>query len=56
MRLRCASHVARIGGGSSALKTLTGTSTGKGHLGSPTRRWEDIIRMVLKEICINTRN
>ena len=26
------------------------------HLGGPRRRWEDNIRMCLKEIGINTRN
>ena len=32
------------------------TPTGKIHLGRPRRRWEDNIRMDLKEIGINTRN
>jgi hypothetical protein len=36
--------------GSSAFKILTGTSTGKRPLGRPIRRWEDNIRMDLKEI------
>ena len=40
----------------SAFKMLTGTPTGKRRLGSHRRRWEDNIRMDLKEICINTRN
>ena len=35
---------------------LTGKPTGKGPLGRPRRRWEDNIRMDLKEIGINTRN
>ena len=30
--------------------------TGKIHLGSPRRRWEDNVRMDIKEIGINTRN
>ena len=30
--------------------------TGKISLGMPRRRWEDNIRMHLKEISINTRN
>ena len=30
--------------------------TGKRHLGRPRRRWQDNIRMDLKEIAINTRN
>ena len=29
--------------------------TGKKRLGRSRRRWEDNIRMYLKEICINTR-
>ena len=37
-------------------KTLTGKPTGKISLGRPRRRYEDIIRMNLKEIGINTRN
>ena len=35
---------------------LTGKPTGKGPLGRPRRRWEDNIRMDLKEIGINTGN
>ena len=43
-------------GGRSAFKILTGTRTGKRPLVRPRRRWEDNIRMHLKEIGINTRN
>ena len=42
--------------GRSAFKILTGKPTGKRPLGRPRRRWEDYIRMDLKEIGINTRN
>ena len=42
--------------GRSAFKILTGKTTGKRPLGRPRRRWEDNIRMDLKEIGINTRN
>ena len=42
--------------GSSAFKILRGTLTGKRPLGRPRRRWEDNIRIDLKEIGINTRN
>ena len=38
--------------GSSALRIVTGKLTGK----KPMRRWEQNIRMDLKEIGINTRN
>ena len=40
----------------SALKILTGKATGKRPLRRPRHRWDDNIRMDLKEICINTRN
>ena len=42
--------------GRSTFKILTGTPTGKRPLGRPRRRWEDNIRMDLREISINTRN
>ena len=42
--------------GRSAFKVLTGTPAGKRPLGRPRRRWEDNIRIDLKEIGINTRN
>ena len=42
--------------GRNAFKILTGTPTGKKPLGRPRHRLEDIIRMDLKEIGINTRN
>ena len=35
---------------------LTGKTKGKRPLGRPGRSWEDNIKMVLKEISINTRN
>ena len=37
-------------------RTVFKILTGKRLLGRPRRRWEDNIRMDLKEICINTRN
>ena len=42
--------------GGSAFKMLTGKPTEKRPLGRPTRRWEDNIRMVLKKMCVNTKN
>ena len=42
--------------GRSAFKILTDTPAGKRLVGRPRRRWEDNIRMDLKEIGINTRN
>ena len=40
----------------SDFKILPAKLTGERSLGSPTRGWEDNIRMALKEIGINTRN
>ena len=48
-------HAARKEEGRAAFKILTGKPTGKRPLGRPRRRWEDNIRMDLKEIGINTR-
>ena len=42
--------------GRSALKILTGKPTGKRPLRRPRRRWEDNVRMDVKELGINTRN
>ena len=44
-RLRWAGHVARMEGGRSFLKILTGTTTGKRPLGRPRRMWEHNIRI-----------
>jgi len=55
-RLRWADLVARMEKGRSAFKVLIGTHTGGRPLGRPRNRWEDNIRMNLKEIGINTRN
>ena len=51
-----AGHIARLEKGRSDFKILTGKLTGKRSLGRPRRRWEDNVRMDLKEIDINTRN
>ena len=42
--------------GRSSFKLLTGKTIGNIPLGRPKRRWEDNIRMDLKEVGINTRN
>ena len=55
IRLRLAGHVARMEEDRSAFNILTGTPTGKRPLGRPKCRWEDYMRMDLKEIGINTR-
>ena len=49
-------HVARMEEGSSAFKILSGKPTGKMSLGWPMGRWEDNIRMDVKEMGINTKN
>ena len=54
--LRRAGHVAGMEGGRSPFKILTGTPAGKRSLGRPRCRWEDNIRMDLKEIVISTMN
>jgi hypothetical protein len=48
-RLRWAGHVARLEEGRSGFKIETGIPTGKRPLGRPRYRWEDNIRMDLKE-------
>ena len=55
-RLRWAGFVARMEEGRIAFNILTGTPTGMRPVGRPRHRWEDNIRMDLKEIGINTRN
>ena len=47
-RVRWAGRVAIMEDGRSAFKIVTGKPTGKRHLGKPSRRWEDNIRMDLE--------
>jgi hypothetical protein len=49
-RMRCAGHVARMGEERKVYKVLVGKPEGKRPLGRPRRRWEDGIRMDLREI------
>jgi hypothetical protein len=51
-RMRWAGHVARIGEERNLYKVLLGKSEGKRPLGKPRRRWEDGIRMDLREISL----
>ena len=44
-RLRWVGHVARMGEGRSAIKTLTVTPTGRRRLGRPRRKCEGNIRL-----------
>ena len=55
-RLRWVGYEDGLEEGRSAFKILTGKPTGKRPLGRPRSRWEDNIRMDLKEIGINTWN
>jgi hypothetical protein len=48
--MRWAGHVARIGEERKVYKVLVGKPEGKRPLGRPRRRWEDGIRMDLREI------
>ena len=54
--MRWAGHVDRMEEGRTAFKILTGKPAGKSPFGKPKRRFEDNIRMYLKEIGISTRN
>jgi hypothetical protein len=49
-RIRWAGHVAHMGQERKVYKVLVGKSKGKKLLGRPRRRWEDGIRMDLREI------
>jgi hypothetical protein len=49
-RMRWAGHVARMGEERNMYRVLMGKLEGKRSLGSPKRRWEDGIRMDLREI------
>jgi hypothetical protein len=55
-RFRWASHVSRVEEGRSTFKILTDKPAGNRSLGRPRRRWDDNIRIDLKEIGNNTRN
>jgi hypothetical protein len=47
--MRWAGHVARMGEDRKVYKVLVGKPEGKRPLGRPRRRWEDGIRMDLRE-------
>jgi hypothetical protein len=48
--MRWAGHVARMGEERNVYRVLVGKPEGKRPLGKPRRRWEDGIRMNLREI------
>ena len=49
-RLRWAGHVARMEQSKNAYRVLVGKPEGKRPLGRPRRRWEDNIKMDLREV------
>jgi hypothetical protein len=55
-RMRWAGHVARMGEGRGVYRVLVGRPKGKRPLGRPRRRWEDNIKMDLREIGIDGAN
>jgi hypothetical protein len=55
-RLRWAGHVARMGEGRGVYSVLDGEPEGKRPLGRTRRRWEDNIKLDLREIGIDVAN
>jgi len=55
-RLRWAGHVARMGQGKGVYRVLVGRPESKKPLGRPRLRWEDDIKMDLREIGIDGTN
>jgi hypothetical protein len=50
-RMRWVGHVARMGEGRNVSRVLVGKPEGKKAFGRPRSRWEDGIKMDLREIC-----
>jgi hypothetical protein len=55
-RVRWARHVARMGEGRGVYRVLVGRPEGKRSLGRPRLRWEDNIKMDLRETGIDVAN
>jgi hypothetical protein len=55
-RLRWAGYVARMGEGRGIYRVLVGKPEGKRPLGRPRRRWEDNIKLDLREMGIDGAN
>jgi hypothetical protein len=55
-RMRSAGHVARMEEERCVYRVLVGKTEGKRPLGRPRRRWEDNIKMDLREIGIDGEN
>jgi hypothetical protein len=54
--MRSAGHVARRREGTDVYRILVGRTERKRPLGKPSRRWEDNIKMDLREICTDGDN
>jgi hypothetical protein len=54
--LRWAGHVARMGEGRGVYRFLVGKPGGKRPLGRPRRRWDDNLKLDLREIGIDGAN
>jgi hypothetical protein len=55
-RMRWAGHVARMGEGRGVYRVLVGRSGRKRSQGRPSRRWEDNIKVKLREMGIDEVN
>jgi hypothetical protein len=55
-RMRWVGHVASMGKGRSVYRVLVGKPEGKRQVGRPRRRWEDNIKLELREIGIDGTN
>ena len=55
-KLKWADYVAGMEEGRDAFKIFPGKTSGKIPIGRPRRRWEDSIRMDVKDIGVNTRS
>jgi hypothetical protein len=55
-RMRWAGHVAHMGEGRGVYRVLVGRPKGKSPLGRPRCRWEDNIKMDLRDIRIDEAN
>jgi hypothetical protein len=55
-KMRWRGHVASLGDGRSVYRVLVGRPGGKRPLGRPRRRWEDNIKLDIREIVIDGAN
>jgi hypothetical protein len=55
-RMRWVGYVARMGEGRGIYRVLVGRPEGKRLLGSPRHRWEDNIKLYIREVGIDGEN